>query len=440
MIELYEPQSQAVSHMETALQEFNVTLNTSNTGTGKTLMALTAAQRLGLKPLIVAPLAAHATWRQWSQTLSVSVLDIINLERLRTGKTKYVSLNGSAKRGQFKWNLDRTKHLVIIDEAHRGLTGHTSQAGRMCAMLRPQGIKTLLLTATPPATPLGLRSIGSLCRLHSYSTSDFFNWCRRHGATNSPWHRGLIFDVGTPKAQRAMEQINQALRPILTKVSVEDIASHFQNNLVEPWLISLSDDETGRVQAIYDEMADEIKKSTHSNPLTVQLRARQCSELLKLPAIHDAVLDSVEEGYNVCVALGFKESVEQLSVSLGKAGAAVVRITGDLGQAERDSAVTLFNSGLSRVLVGTIDAAGISISLHHTEPDQFPRTSIISPTYSADKFNQTLGRINRSDGLSPTVQRIALAAGTIEEKIARRIEAKLSALKTLTDTDMGKLE
>lgn len=439
MIELYGPQKEAVTKMVTTLTESNIALNCSSTGTGKTLMALEAAKELGLLPLICCPLSATATWARWGNELNIPVLDIINLEKLRTGRTPYVSLNGSAKKGQFIWNLDRTKHMTIVDEAHKGPTGIKSITGKLLAMLRPQGIKTLLLTATPPATPLGMKALGYLCRLHGYNTADYFRWCRQHACTDSPWHRGLIFGVGTPKAKRAMEQINQALRPILTKVSVEDIASHFQNNLVEPWLISLSNDETGRVQAIYDEMEDEIKKSTHSNPLVIQLRARQCSELLKLPAIHDAVLDSIEEGYNVFVALGFKASVEQLSVSLGKAGVAVVRITGDLGQAERDSAVTLFNSGLSRVLVGTISAGGVSISLHHTEPDQRPRTSIISPSYSASEFLQALGRIHRAGALSPVVQRIPLVAGSIEQKIARRIEAKLSALSTLTDTDMGKI-
>ena len=434
MIELYEPQKKAVEKQIEALTNYNAALCTANTGTGKTLMALETAKAMGLVPLICCPIAASATFRRWSDELSIPVLDIINIEKLRTGKTPYVSLSGSAKKGQFTWNLDRTKHLVIIDEAHRSITGSTSISGRMCCMLRPQGIKTLLLTATPPATPLGLRNIGYLCRLHQYSTSDFFNWCRRHGAVPSPFHRGLIFDVGTPKAKRAMEQINQALQPVLTKVTVEDLKDNFGENIVQTLYVNLSEDDTGRVQAIYDELSEELKKKNHDNPLVSQLRARQKTELLKIPALFDAVVDLLDEEYSVFVCLCFKESVRQLAEMLR--GHAVNMITGDLGEAERTSAVALFQADMTRVLIATAEAGGASISLHNDREGQRKRTSLIVPHASASVFQQVLGRIYRAGGLTPALQRIVIAANTPEVKIAKRLEAKINLINTLTDQDL----
>ena len=57
--------------------------------------------------------------------------------------------------------------------------------------------------------------------------------------------------------------------------------------------------------------------------------------------------------------------------------------------------------------------------------------ALISPTYNAKDFHQTLGRIDRLGGMSESVQRILVADKTIEEKIVSRMMEKIENISLL---------
>ena len=179
MTELYPPQKAAVEKLVEALRRLRVAGNWSVTGTGKTLVGLVTAKELGLQPLVVAPLAAHGTWSAWSRDLGIPVVGIANPERLKTGKLPWVTSTGKGKAMQFRWNLKTggNGHVVLWDEIHRGMLGQDSQTGRMAAMLRPQGIPVLLMSATPFTSPAAVFAVCVLTALKFGSTAfiGFFN-------------------------------------------------------------------------------------------------------------------------------------------------------------------------------------------------------------------------------------------------------------------------
>lgn len=432
-IQLYEPQQQAVNKLARVLQKQTVAGNWSKTGTGKTIMNLSVAKQLDLKPLVVAPLAAHATWDRWAKELSVPLLGIVNPERLRTWKTKWVSARGKGKAKRIEWHLDPEKHLVIWDEMHRGLTGQNTITGRMAAMLRPQGIRVILTSATPFNSPLNARALGFLFRLHQWNTNSFFPWCRLHGCVPSRFHRGLEFPVGSKTAERHLSRINAKIRNACVTLTPKDLSEFFPDNcLVEPYLIQLNSREETEAKKIYREMDAELKKKTHRNPMVSMLRARQRCELLKLPVIAELVTDAIEEGNSVFVSLNFCDSVEMLVEYLEERAA---MLTGRMTAEHRELSVDCFNQDKAKVLVAS-PAGGESISLHQHNKKMRPRTSLISPGYSASQLIQALGRIHRAGTVSPVVQRIVLCANTIEERVAKKLNAKINAIETLVDSDL----
>ncbi len=439
MIKPYPPQELAIKKQVAALRELNAVLNASSTGTGKTIVSLLVTRELGLIPLVVAPLAAHATWKQWSGELNIPLLDIVNTEKLRTGKTKWVDTEKQGRHTTYSWNLERKKHAVIIDEIHRGLLGTKTQTGAMCAMLRPQGIKTIMASATPFTSPLNMRTSGYLLGLHKYSPSDFFQWCRQHGCTPNPFGTpgSLEFKHGSTTAQRALLKINNSIRDRTVKLTVDDLGEFFKGNLVEPRLVDLSNRDKEEARRIYAEMDEEIKKTNHDNALVAMLRARQRVELLKVPALAEMIVDSEQEGFNIFVAVGFRDTLFKLTEHLKTLDIhSVVQIYGGQDMEQRDAFVRLFQSDLVRVLIGTVQTGGVSISLHQEHEDQRPRTSIITPPLSAADFIQCLGRIHRAGAKSAVVQRVVLAAGTLEERIATRLQTKINNINTLTDSDL----
>jgi len=436
-IKLYEPQQKAVEKLARVLREGNIAGNWSKTGTGKTIMSLELARQLELRPLVVAPLAAHATWRRWSGELNLPVLDVINCEKLRTGKSPWVKSEGKGKKATFHWTLDPEKDLVVWDEMHRGLSGKDTITGKMAAMLRPQGIKTVLASATPFNSPLNARALGYLFRLHNWTSGSFFSWCRAHGCKPSPFHMGLEFPVQSKTAEKHLARINNAIREKCVSLTPDDLGSYFPDGcLVEPYLVQLASMDEKEAKRIYAEMDEEIKRKDHTNPLIAMLRARQRCELLKVPAMVDMMEDLLEEGYNIFVSVNFCDTVDVILKHLVDRGInKAVPLMGNMNAKQREVSVGMFNADMARILVAS-PAGGESISLHQCEADMNPRTSLISPGYSASQLVQSLGRIKRAGMISPVVQRIVLCANTIEERVAKRLQAKAHAIETLVDSDL----
>lgn len=442
MIELYEPQQRAVDRLVAALGKYPAALNASQTGTGKTIVGLEVARRLALQPIIVCPIAASATWEYWGREMGVPPVAVVNPERLRTGKTPWVSAETQGKQRLFRWNLANGSrgpgHIVLWDELHRGLLGEKSQTGAMAAMLRPQGIKTLLMSATPFTSPMDMRNSGYLLGCHAFSAPSFWDFCRRHGCKPSHFHRGLEFNPESRAAKEHLRRINEFLQDRMVCLTIEDLKDHFGDNVVEPTLIKLEERDRAEIEATYAEMEEEVKRKGHANPLVDMLRARQRAELLSVPAIADMVEDSVLEGNSVYVAQSFRDSVWKLHDRLrDRIDIREIRVlTGDDRQECRTESVEAFQSDRAKVLIATLGAGGLSISLHRTKPEQRPRTSILRPTYKADELLQGLGRIYRAGMIGSVVQRIVLCSGTVEERVFRRLNAKLKNIETLVDSDL----
>ncbi len=440
MTELYPPQKAAVEKLVEALRRLRVAGNWSVTGTGKTLVGLTVAKNLDLQPLVVAPLAAHGTWAAWSRDLGVPVVGIANPERLKTGKLPWVTSTGKGKAMQFRWNLKTggNGHIVLWDEIHRGMLGQDSQTGRMAAMLRPQGIPVLLMSATPFTSPLDMRNSGYLLGLHKYASADYWRFCRAHGCRNSPFHRGLDFNPESRLAKVHLSRIREFLDDRTVRLTVEDLKEFFPEQIVEPTLISLQDRETREIDELYAEMSKEVRETKNPNPLVEMLRARQRAEYLSAPAISDMVVDSLAEGNSVFVACSFKDTLARIRLELLRQGVLGISVlTGDSSPAEREAAVKLFQLDKHQVFLATMGAGGLSISLHRTREEQRPRTSIVRPTFKADELIQCLGRIYRAGGMGNVVQRIVLVAGTVEERVYRRLQFKINNIATLTDDDLA---
>lgn len=436
MIELLGKQQTAAAALDTILRGGNIAGNWSETGTGKTLVNLSVARQLRLRPLVVAPLITHSSWRRWAGELGVPLAGIINVEYLRTGKTPWVTHRGDGKT-QFQWHLDPATHMVLWDEIHKGCTGKDSITSRMAAMLRPQQIKTILASATPFDSPLSARAIGYLFGLHQWDPVSFYSWCRKHHCYHTAYHSRLVFPRGTEQGKEALEAINREMGNRIVKLRVADLAEYYKHqNVIEPCLVDLTKRDLAEANRIYDELSETIRREKHTNPLVAQLRARQRVELLKVPAMAEMAQSWVEEGCSVFIGLGFRDTAGALVDELRGLGVKPGLLLGGISDPERDKLVAAFNNDDTPVLVATQKAGGTGVSLHQEREDQRPRRSLIGPTYSADDLLQALGRIYRLGLQGSVVQRIVLAANTIEESVYAKLLLKARDIETLTDSDL----
>lgn len=441
-LELFQWQQEHANRIRKGLQERGIFLDTSETGTGKTYVAAWVASQDWPKILVVTLKSVCTAWRRVLATCpGLEVLAVTNVEQLKLGKLPYVRVtrdNRPRARSAYSWNLPENT-LVVFDEC-QGYGGVDSDNARLFASLCFQrkarsDIRILALSATPFDSPLKCRALGYALGWHTWSKASFYDWALRHGCYRSPWHHGIEFGRG-PKAQAGLECIKEALNPWTSRLRVSDIPG-FLEGVVEPTLIDLDRRDLEEVNEMYAGMNIELMRDGQSdNPLVVGLRARQKSEWLKAPWLIEETYKALEEGRSVAIFCSFDDTLDWLRKTFQEQEVPVSEIRGGQTESDRQEQIDKFQTDASTVCLCNIASGGIGVSLHHVETSQRPRTTLITPSFRAEHLVQTLGRTARAGSLSNPLQRIVLAAGTVEEDVFDALVRKLGNFDTLLDSDL----
>ena len=163
------------------------------------------------------------------------------------------------------------------------------------------------------------------------------------------------------------------------------------------------------------------------------LRERQSIELTKVAGLAEMATDAVEEGLSVVVFLNFRASLAALRERLP--GLPVIE--GDTPIAEREDILRRFGADEIRIVAANLAAAGEGLDGLQDLRGVYPRLALISPGFNAVQLKQALGRVQRANSKSKSVQRIVFAAGTIEERACAAVRAKLGNMALLNDGDLG---
>jgi superfamily II DNA/RNA helicase len=348
---------------------------------------------------------------------------VINWEKLMTGKTKHWK--------DSKWHLPKDT-VVVIDEAHKGASGVNTTTTKMMGLLKAYGVRVIVVSATIADSPLKLRATGYLLGLHQYNHNSFYNFCRAHGCYSSPFHAGLEFPKG-PSGKKHMAKLHEKMKDSMVRCTLQDIPN-FPECLIEAQAYDLSEEYTSEMNSIYAEMEKKLLEPS-VNEMVEKLRARQRAERYKVPLLCDLAEEAIEEDRSVVIFVCFRETLSQLSQELDKRGIKHCKIFGGQSEEERKANHMAFQQNISFCCIATIDAGGTGIDLHDVHKER-PRIAYLCPHYNSVLVKQALGRIHR-DGGTKAVQIFVLAANTIEEKVKRAIDAKLTAIDTLNDGDLG---
>lgn len=431
MKQLFPLQRKGADLLLSALRKYGAALNSSATGTGKTIMSVTVARELGVPVLVVCPKSVIVPWQRCFEEQGMPVPPVINYEKLKTGSTPWVRKLGKRR---FELRMPQGA-LVIWDESHR-LKSWDSQNAAMATASIAQGMKNLFLSATPFRDPTEMKVHGMALKL--FGANGYWEWAARHGCTKDHWGK-LQFD-GTDEAARA--RLSAISRELYTDRAVrltrEDLGEHFAQCSIDWSPRDFGDGgKIGKeLAAVEDALMKLAEKQTLDgiDPATMTkiLRARQKVELLKLPGIAEQVKDAVDDGMSVFVALCFRDSVAALKDMLKME---VAEIHGGTSARERQAGIDAFQADRLRVCIANIAAGGVGVNLHD-ENGKHPRLALISPSFDEKELSQALGRTDRLGAKSDTLQRIMVAAGTIEESILNTLLQKLS-LFDLTHSASG---
>jgi SNF2 family DNA or RNA helicase len=260
---------------------------------------------------------------------------------------------------------------------------------------------------------------------------EFFDWINKHGCNQNDW--GYYVFQGNEKH---LKKIHKQIYPNKGhRVSIKELGDKFPDTQISAESYTM--DNANKIQAIYKKMEKQLltlkdKSVNDSNSyLTYLLRARQQVELLKVPTLIEIAENAIEEGNSVVIFVNFTETLKALAERLDTKSV----VYGEQTDSERETIVNNFQIDNSRIIILNIKAGGVGISLHDLNGN-YPRLSLICPTYSAQDMKQSLGRVHRSGGKTKSIQKIIYAANTIEEKVCEKMKAKLNNIDLLNDGDL----
>jgi superfamily II DNA or RNA helicase len=146
------------------------------------------------------------------------------------------------------------------------------------------------------------------------------------------------------------------------------------------------------------------------------------------------------EGISPVVFVNFTETLEAIEKRLIESGeftGKISKIVGGQSPKIRNNEIENFQKDITRVCLVMIPAGAASVSLHDLNGN-YPRHTLINPSYSAINTLQSLGRCHRANGKTPVIQRFFFAEGVeIEERMRQRVNLRLTNLDCLNDGDFA---
>jgi superfamily II DNA or RNA helicase len=403
------------------------TLDTSDAGTGKTVVAAALAKSLGHPVAVLCPKQVIPSWERELKDMGVDPLFVINYEKIRGGRTKWMTKSGKKI---MKWMLPMGT-LLLVDEIHK-CKGPYTQNAQLVLSLVNQGYQIHGMSATAAEDPTEMRSLGYMLKLHSLNKADkplrsWYSWMTRLGCEKDFWNQWRL----TKKSK--LKDLRESMYGISTdRLSVQDLPDAFKENriFVEPIQfknlakIKKAYKDLGLTPEILEQYIENGTVENSEHVIVNIIRARQLAETLKVPDLVEMAEDLMLEGLSVVIFVSFKETVESLCEKLQ-----CDRIEGSQ-KSDRQQVIDDFQADKTTCIVVNTAAGGTGISLHDVNGER-PRVSLISPQFSAKDHVQVLGRIHRNGMKSDALQKILVASGSVEEAVMSSMQRRLDNLKTL---------
>ena len=447
---LLEPQKIHSTKLLNSLHMNGFAFDASPTGTGKTYCASWIAKNYGSSVVVICPKSVQKNWFDTLKSFGIDNPIVMTFERLVRGNTNYYTYDMSVYLNRTNWwkSLGITVNfpnnsLVILDEVHK-CKGQKSLSGECLVAIKNAGHKLLMLSASAATNVTEMKAFGYVTLLHS--GYGFYDFCKDNGVAFNRFGLGT-WDANLQKCKEGMVRIHNTLFNTLgcaNRMNRKDFGNIFPDNQVIADGFDLGSN-TAKLQSVYNEMEyelmnlDESSMEYSEHHFAIIMKARRQSELLKVPAMVSWIEDMYDEGVSPVVFINFRETLEAIEKRLDSAkySGKIAKIVGGQTQKQRDNEIEQFQSDTKRICLVMVAAGSASVSLHDLNGN-YPRSTLINPSYSAINTLQALGRCHRANGKTPVIQRFFFANGVeIEEKMRKRVNLRLTNLDSLNDGDLS---
>lgn len=462
---LYDYQQPHASKIRQALLNHNYALDGSDTGTGKTFVALEVSKALGKKPIVICPKAVIPAWERSIKTIGIESYTVVNYELIKTGKHrvsykfyskgvhkgypkyenvpfKYISVERNTVKGKYQpkwiisWNVPEDS-IIIFDEAHRTKNRNTINS-QLIIEAKNMGAMILMLSATIGESPLKMYGPSRVLDFWTEPYEFYTKFVSDYDCSKGRF--GWEFEGGTGTMKRLHQAIYGAGKGSRMRVKPLIAQGKFPDSQIIAECYNLNGNEK-KFREIYQEMLTEMLKieegkAKAKSVLSIRQKFRQEAEMLKVPMMVNMSKDLIEEGHSVIIFVNYTDTLRAFCEKL-KTDCVIYGGSGSsrVSQYSNEENRLRFQKNESRIIVCNIASGREGIDLHD-EKHEFTRIVLITPDDNAQSLKQCLGRAWRAGGTF-SQQRIIFAAGTIEEKICESVRNKINNINTLNDGDLA---
>ena len=412
-----------VADLKNSIQNYNIALDCSSTGTGKTYTSIATCKELNLKPIIICTKSNIINWFSICRKFGVDPICVSNYEGIRNCKVFNKELKSEKATflkkdidDNFTWNIKNPKNTIIIfDEAHK-CKNHKSILGKLMISSKHQ-CKILLISATICDKPSDFMIFGYLLGFYN-KIRQFKNWI------NSLLREDNI-DIKKKNSLHKLLFPDKGSRMLL-----DDIKYKLPKNNIQFECYYVNSDDSKKIN-------DNLKiiKNDKINNFNNITKNRQIIEKLKIPIFLDEIIKYYELSSSIVVFVNFIDTLNELSNKLNKEKIEFSIIRGNQSIEERNKNIELFQINRNKVILCMIQCGGESINLND-KVGKYPRISLISPSLSSIDLLQAIGRSYRTDSKSNCIQKIIFCGNTFEEKISKILKKKNDFINQLCDEDL----
>lgn len=441
---LLEHQRDHIELLATAIKKYNSALDASDTGTGKTYVAVALAAGLNLIPFIICPKSVIASWHKVLKYFNITDYYLVNYETLKNCNTfkgpweikmkcPYIKIIGQSlitsddidpttiptkkeKKTIYEWSNIPENMILIFDEVHR-CKNKISNNSELLTKAADAKCKILMLSATVAEKINAFVCCGYALGLYN-NIKQGRRWIE---------HCGTKFNINdNPMMGVHMYIFNEHA----CRMRISLLGDIFQKNTIIADCYEM--ENAIEIQKMYEliktSVEDLRRKENQSEALAKLTYARMRIEVLKIPKVVQMAKDFCKIGKSIAIFTNFTDTINLISTKL-KTNCIVY---GEQKIQDRNNNIEAFNSDKERIILCNIKSGGVGISLHDTV-GKYPRIAIVLPSYSAQDMLQALGRINRAGGKSECLQYILFCKNTIEEQICENIKCKIMDIGYLND-------
>lgn len=418
-----------VPHFEQVLsiyQRWFSYLDSSQTGSGKTIITLEVSKALNLPLLVVGEVSTEGMWRQTAEKYGATLIDFLSYARLR-GNNKYLIKGEDFQVSPHLASLLKKGILVVYDESHNLKNKSQQSKAAYCIseyiVLHSEHSRIACLSATPIDKQ---EQVLSLMRIMGVVTYD-----KLYEYNRSPEEYVLT-------GMQEMINLCELLEPQLTddivprnisRHNAKQVSFKLFTDVIKPHLSSaiegqlelpskdirngyyrIEDEQLregiGKLSKLVRRSGDDFEMDPNNRnwgKLTSAMRTIEHAKVNTMVRLARQTLANPQA--KVILYFNYLDCIAQAERELEQFYPLVMK--GDTKRADRDAIINAFNAphGDYRLLIANTRVAGTGINLDDTT-GAWPRFMFMIPTYNFIDLHQATGRIHRVTTKSPVTIRL----------------------------------